>query len=214
MTEINNTLYIDDREKKDMQILATIIHDNVEITRLDIGDALLRGVIFEFKRPEDFVSSIFNNHLFIQLANMTEKYQYAFLLVSGSYVQTQLVYDSRATVHNFDGVIASCIARGCTPIFSGSMETSLRLVDVISKKMTDGKQRDRPIKRVSIKDKQVGIISTLPGIGSSRAKTLLVHFGSIISILCASEKELCEVKDIGPRTARKIRVVLEKKYKV
>ncbi len=75
MTEINNTLYIDDREKKDMQILATIIHDNVEITRLDIGDALLRGVIFEFKRPEDFVSSIFNNHLFIQLANMTEKYQ-------------------------------------------------------------------------------------------------------------------------------------------
>jgi ERCC4-type nuclease len=163
MTE-NNICYIDDREKKDMQILAEIIHDNVEIIRLDVGDALMRGVIFEFKRPDDFVSSIFSNHLFIQLANMTEHYQHAFLLVSGSYVQTQLLYDARSKVHNFDGIIASCIARGCTPIFTGAMETSLRLVGAISAKVTDGKVRDRPVKRVSLKDKKLAILCGFPGI--------------------------------------------------
>lgn len=212
MTEINNKCFIDDREKKDMQILAGIIIDDVEITRLDIGDAIMRGICFEFKRPDDFVSSIFSKHLFIQLGNMTKYFEHAFLLVSGTYTQTQLVYHARSKVHNFDGVIASCVARGCTPIFSGSMEASLRLVDTISQKMTDGKVRETPIKRVSIKDKQIGIVCSLPGISDGKAKLLLEHFGTIGAILTASEKELCEVEKIGPKGAQKIRKVLEKKY--
>jgi ERCC4-type nuclease len=212
MTETNNICYIDDREKKDMKILAGIVHDEVEITRLDIGDALMRGVVFEFKRPADFVGSIFSQHLFVQLANMTEHYQHAFLLISGSYVQTQLLYDARARVHNFDGVIASCIARGCTPIFTGAMETSLRLVDVISAKVTDGKVRDRPVKRVSMKDKQISIVCSLPGVSDGRAKALLEHFGTIENIITATEKELCEVNRIGPKIAKKIIKLNQKVY--
>ena len=38
MNELNNIIYMDDREKKDTQIIASIIYDNLEITRLDIGD--------------------------------------------------------------------------------------------------------------------------------------------------------------------------------
>ena len=213
MTETNNTFYIDNREKKNTQITASIIYDDMEVTRLDIGDVLMRGVVFEMKAPDDFVSSVFDNRLFTQVANMTEKYKNAFILVHGTFFETQLIYDSRSKVHNFPGIVASCIARGITPLFTGSLNTSLDLIDLISSKCTDGKVRDRPIKRVSLKDKQIGIVCSFPGISDTRAKALLTHFGSINGILTASEKELCEVKDVGVKTAQKIRRILTKEFK-
>jgi len=212
MTEINNTLYIDNREKHDMQILASILYDDMEVTRLEIGDVLMRGVIFEFKRPSDMVSSIFSGHLFTQIYNMNEHYQYAFLLVSGTFYETEILYNNRAKHPNFPGVVASCIARGCTPLFTDSMENSLKMVDLISKKMTDGKQRDRPVKTTSLKDKQLSIVCSLPGVSETRAKALLEHFGSVGAILDAPEKELIKVKDMGPKTAKKIDKILHKAY--
>lgn len=208
----DNILYLDDREKKETQILASVIYDNLEITRLSVGDALMRGVVFEFKHIDDFVSSIFSGHLFRQIADMTEHYQHAFLLIHGTFGDTRLVYHSRSKRPNFHGVIASCIARGITPLFTGSLDTSLELIDIISQKVTDGKARDRPIKRVSLKDKQIGIICAFPGISDIRAKALLSHFKNINGILTASEKELCEVEDIGPKTAGKLIKILQKPY--
>ena len=213
MTEIDNTLYIDDREKRDVQVLAEILNDNVEITRLEIGDALMRGVIFEFKRGEDFVSSVFDQRLFIQISNMTEKYQNAFILISDNFRNTEMIYNSRSKRPNFSGVIASCVARGITPIFTDSIENSLKLVDLISTKVTDGKIRERPIKRVSLKEKQIGIVCSLPGISDKRAKNLLLHFGNIISILTAPEHDVASVPGLGPKTAKKLAAILRKPYK-
>ncbi len=212
MTEIDNTLYIDDREKKDTQNLASIIYSDMEITRLEIGDALMKGVIFEFKHVDDFVTSIFSGHLFTQIADMTTHYQHAFLLVHGTFFETKLIYNSRAKHPNFYGVIASCIARGVIPLFTGNLITSLELLDSISDKCTDGKIRERPVKRISLKDKQIGIVCSLPGISDERAKALLTHFGSVGKILLASEKELCDVDTIGPKTAQKIRKIMDKEF--
>lgn len=212
MTETDNTFYIDDREKKNTQAIASIVYEDMEVVHLDIGDVLMRGVIFEMKAPDDFVSSVFDKRLFIQIANMVEHYQHAFVLVHGTYFETQLIYDSRSKVHNFPGIVASCTARGVIPLFTGSLNTSLDLIDLISSKCTDGKVRDRPVKRVSLKDKQIGIVCSFPGISDTRAKRLLTHFGSINAILAASEKELCEVRDIGPETAKKLIKILRKPY--
>lgn len=209
MTEV---IIVDDREKKDVQILAEILYDTVRIERLEIGDILARGTIFELKRPDDFVSSIFDKRLFIQIFNMTKKYKNAFLLVSGSFMETQLIYDSRSRAHNFIGIVASCAARGCIPIFTDNIENSLLLADSLSKKVTDGKRRDRPIKTVSIKDAQMSIVCSLPGVSETRAKDLLKHFGSVEKILSASEKDLCEVNRIGPKIAQKIRKLMTKKF--
>jgi ERCC4-type nuclease len=116
-------------------------------------------------------------------------------------------------VHNFPGIVASCIVRGITPLFTGSLNNSLDIIDLISSKCTDGRLRDRPIKRISARDKQIGIVCGFPGISDGRAKALLSHFGSINNILTASEKELCETPDIGPKTAGKIRRILTKEFK-
>jgi ERCC4-type nuclease len=213
MNEIDNTFYMDDREKKPTQVIASIIYDDMVIKRLDVGDVLMRGVVFEMKHPEDFVSSVFDKRLFTQITDMTDNYKNAHILVHGTYSETKMVYNSRSRVENFDGIIASCISRGITPLFTGSLDTSLDLIDLISKKCTDGKDRSRPIKRVSLKDKQIGLVCSLPGVSDTRAKALLTHFGSINGILTASEKELCGVPDIGPKTAGKIRRILTKEFK-
>ena len=212
MTEIDNTIYIDDREKPNTQILASIIFDKMEITRLDVGDVLARGIVFEMKASADFVSSVFDGRLFQQITSMTEHYPRSFILVHGTYFETQLIYDSRSKVHNFPGIVASCIARGCTPLFTGSLDASLGIIDLISAKCTDGKIRDRPIKKTSMKDRQLSIVCSLPGVSDTRAKALLSHFGSIQGILDASEKELIEVKDVGEKTASKIRRIIQKTY--
>ena len=212
MTQIDNTLYLDNREKRDIQILTDILYDDMEVERLDIGDALMRGVIFELKRPDDFVSSIFDKRLFTQISNMVDNYKHTFVLISGSFTETELLYNSRSKTPNFLGVIASCIARGCTPLFTGTIENSLKLIDLISAKVTDGKNRTRPVKTTSIKDAQMSIVCSLPGVSETRAKDLLTHFGSVEKILSASEKELCEVNRIGPKIAQKIRKLMTKKF--
>ena len=210
---MNEIMIIDDREKRDVKILADILYDNISIERLDIGDFLCRGVIFEHKRPEDFVSSIFSRHLFTQIGNMTEHYKYSFILISGDYRNTELIYNSRSKIQNFSGVIGSCIAHGSLPIFANNIENCIKLVDTISKKLTDGKIRDRPVKRVNLKDKQLSIVMSLPGISDKRAKDLLSHFGNIISILTAPENEIVQVPGVGPKTAKKLADILRKPYK-
>ena len=212
MTQTDNILYMDDREKKPTQVIASIIYDDMVVKRLDIGDVVMRGVVFEMKHPEDFVSSVFDSRLFTQISNMVDNYKNAFILVHGNYSETRMIYNSRARVQNFDGIVASCIARGVIPLFTGSLDTSLDLIGLISEKCTDGKDRSRPIKRVSLHDKQIGLVCSLPGVSDTRAGALLTHFGSINGILTASEKELCEVKDVGPKTASKIRRILTKEF--
>lgn len=213
MTKIDQTLYIDDRESKETQILSGIIYDNVEVTRLSVADAVFHGVAFEFKHCDDFVSSIFDKRIFIQIANMKEHYKYSFILVHGTYSQTKLIYDSRSRVHNFPGVVASIIARGITPLFTGSLNESLELIRPIAEKMTDNKVRDRPIRTTSMKDRQLGIVCSLPGVSEKRAHDLLIHFHTITNIISAPTEELTKVPGIGPKTAGKIVKLNHKTYK-
>ena len=213
MNELNNIIYMDDREKKDTQIIASIIYDNLEITRLDIGDILINNnTVCEFKFPSDMVGSVFDGRLFRQISDMTSHYPNAFLLIHGTYIETKNLYNLRSKVDNFDGVVASCVARGCTPIFTGCLDISLDLILKISQKCNDDKPRNKPIKKVSIKNKQIAIICSLPGVSDTRAKNLLEHFGTIEKILLATEKELTEVNDVGPKTASKIIKICKVKY--
>ena len=45
------------------------------------------------------------------------------------------------------------------------------------------------------------MLSEIPGLGPSRVKELLRHFGSVSRLRTASETEIAEVKGIGPSLA-------------
>lgn len=61
-------------------------------------------------------------------------------------------------------------------------------------------------------EQQLFIIESLPNIGSVNAKNLLENFGSVLSVINASENELMEVERICKITAQNIRKVIDSKY--
>lgn len=65
---------------------------------------------------------------------------------------------------------------------------------------------------VSLWEQQLFIIESLPNIGSVNAKNLLENFGSVLSVINASENELMEVEGICKITAQNIRKVIDSKY--
>ena len=57
------------------------------------------------------------------------------------------------------------------------------------------------------------IVSSLPNVGGAVAKQLLKHFGSVEKVIGATEEELKQVPGVGNTIAKRIREILEKKYK-
>ncbi len=57
---------------------------------------------------------------------------------------------------------------------------------------------------MSMYDTRKFILEGLPSISGRLAERLLEHFGSVREVFMADEKELQEVKGIGPSTAEKI----------
>ena len=67
---------------------------------------------------------------------------------------------------------------------------------------------------MTLKEQQEYIISALPGVGPALAKPLLKRFGSVKSVVTASEEELKEVEKIGEKKAKDIQSVLNEEYKI
>ena len=61
-------------------------------------------------------------------------------------------------------------------------------------------------------EQQLFTIESLPNIGPVNAKNLLENFGSVLSVINASENELMEVEGICKITAQNIRKVIDSKY--
>ena len=59
---------------------------------------------------------------------------------------------------------------------------------------------------------QEQIVCGLPGVSTVTCRHLLEHFGTIEKVFGASEEELCEVKGVGKKMAKRIRSVLEKEW--
>ena len=67
-------------------------------------------------------------------------------------------------------------------------------------------------KPMSLKERQRFIVESFPDVGALTAENLLMKFGTIESIVNASEDELMEVEGVGKITAKKIKAVLTEKY--
>ena len=65
---------------------------------------------------------------------------------------------------------------------------------------------------LSMPEKLVYCISSIPDVGPATAKDLLRHFGTIEAIARAGMDELMEVDGIGHLTAEKIRNLLTQNY--
>ena len=61
-----------------------------------------------------------------------------------------------------------------------------------------------------IQTRRLHILQGLPGIGPKIAKKMLEHFGSIETVITASEEALANVEGIGKKKAVKIREIVSR----
>jgi len=84
------------------------------------------------------------------------------------------------------------------------------------REQTENKREINPHGKKSastLAEQQEYLISSISNIGPKAAKNLLSYFGSVEAVMRADVEELKKVKQIGPKTAARIREVLESPYK-
>ena len=157
-----------------------------------------------------------DGRLFSQMINLRENYEKPLILVEGNMEE---LYTLRNIHKNsIIGALTSIALDYNVPILNtkNASETAQHLF-VIAKREQIAKDREVAIrigrKGLTINEQQRYVVEGLPLVGPNLARNLLEKFGSIKGIVDADEKELQEVEGLGKGKARKIKKLLEAKFK-
>ena len=177
------------------------------------GDYIVSDrIAIERKTTADFVKSIIDRRLFQQLKNMKDNFDKPLLIVEGE--------ELYGTLHPnaIRGALAAITFDYEVPmIWTKTPAETAGIIYWIARKEQIDHRREVPIrgnkKAQTPEQEQEYLVHGLPGISIVRARSLLEHFETPANIFNASEKELKGAPNVGPRTAKSIRKVLDRKYK-
>ncbi|AEF95928.1 DEAD/DEAH box helicase [Methanotorris igneus] len=201
-------IIVDVRERHVGRLLAD--KAKVEFKVLEVGDYIISDrVAVERKTAEDFVNSIIDKRLFMQLKDL-RKYQKPILIVEGKNF-------FRLHENAIKGAILSIILDfGIPIIFTENIEETVDILIKLAEKEQIKEKRGVYVRygktAMSLKEQQRFIVESLPDVGPQLAENLLKHFKTVERVFTAKEDELMEVEGIGEKTAKKIREVLTKEY--
>jgi Fanconi anemia group M protein len=182
----------------------------LEVGLVPYADYIINDAItIERKTARDFLISIIDGRLFNQLSNLKKHCLRPLLLLEGNPYETDLAFDPLA----IKGALLSTQAIWYIPvIFSRSKEETRDLFLML------GRQEESNLdvaplrggyRPKRLKSRQLYLIQGLPQVGTTLAKRLLEHFGSVAGIVNATIAELICVEGIGQVAAKAIREILD-----
>ena len=184
---------------------------------LEIGDYVVSDrLAVERKRTDDFASSLIDGkrNLFAQLSDLARVYEKPVLIIEGEELFTCRQLNPNAI---YGSLVSIAIDFGVSILYSRDEEETAAILKVLAKReQTENKREINPHGKKSastLAEQQEYLISSISNIGPKAARNLLLHFGSVEAIMKADTEELKKVKLIGPKTAARIREVLESPYK-
>lgn len=184
---------------------------------LEIGDYVVSDrLAVERKRTDDFVSSLIDGkrNLFAQLSGLSRAYEKPVLIIEGEDLFTSRQINPNAI---YGSLVSIAIDFGVSILYSRDEEETASILKILAKReQTEDKREINPHGKKSastLAEQQEYLISSISSIGPKAAKNLLLHFGSVEAVMQADIEELKKVKLIGPKTAARIREVLESPYK-
>lgn len=207
-------IFADHREQAGKTVKELSKHCPVRVRQLDIGDFVLsRDVVVERKTVSDFLASIIDGRLFPQLVSLSS-YKSPLIILEGN---TEELFSRAIHEHAIIGALTTIATKYRIPVFvTKDPGETAKYLYVIAKREQLGEDKDIRLragsKGLSLNEQQQFIVESLPLIGPTTAKKLLKHFGSVQKIFSASEKELMEAENIGPKKAAEVRKVIEGKY--
>ncbi|MBL4631193.1 MAG: multidrug MFS transporter [Paraglaciecola sp.] len=202
----------DDRESNSGILSLLQSHPNVmlDIKRMAYGDYLIDNwLIIERKQINDLLVSIIDGRLFQQAEKICQSPYQSLLIIEGQGRDIQNTkMDRRAVL----GALA-CVSLTygiCVLRTKDKTETvNTMFYAAQQKSRTEKKQLGRHGYRPkSFKKRQSFILQGLPDVGPVLAEALLRHFGSVRSVMLATEEQLKEVAGVGNKTAKNITLLL------
>ncbi|WP_440951575.1 DEAD/DEAH box helicase [Methanococcoides sp. FTZ1] len=188
---------------------------NISVKTLEVGDYIVSDrTAIERKSTEDFVSSLLDRDLFRQISDLAGSYDKPILIIEGEGLFTSRMLNPNA-IH---GTIASLVLDfGVSVLYTRDPEDTASLISILAKREQIDEKREISVhgKKSSmlLSQQQEYVVSSISDIGPNAAKNLLEHFGTIENVMKADEDELKKVKNIGPKTAAKMREILTSEYK-
>ena len=206
-------IIVDEREKASkVPSILKEFNVNVEFSYLQVGDYIpLPELVIERKSMKDFIRSIYDGRLFAQCSDMLKYYEKAIIIVEQSKGIDNYI-DNPSIVY---GALASIILDFNIPIIYtySNQETASLLYSIARRKKSSKPMLKRIRKRDNMKEQQLSLLASLPGIGVVLASRLLARFGSPLNVLNASIKELASVEGMSYAKALKIKKILQEKSK-
>jgi Fanconi anemia group M protein len=201
---------VDYRERRSgiVELLSQALVE-VEVKPLKQGDFIINhSITIERKTGKDFIISLMNGRLFRQASRLKRFAQIPILLLEGNPYPTDIPIAPSA----LKGAIISLNTHFYLPIiYSRHLNDTVNILKLIGSQQT--RYRSGVLRRSGSppkdhRNRQLYLLQGLPEVGPILAKRLLNHFGSVNSILNASEMELTAVPGVGQGVANAIVCVL------
>jgi len=198
-------IIIDTREKQSL-VASYLIEQkaNIKFETLEIADYLIADTAIERKTFSDFISSMLNKRLFIQLAEI-KKYPRYFLIIEGKETEHELDRPTK-------GMILSIITQYEIPIlFTEDEQETADYLMLLAKKQDKPKTELalRPTKSsLAPKEQKQFILEGFPGIGPTTAKALLQEHKTLKKIFSLSEEELKKINRFDINKIKKFKDLL------
>ena len=177
----------------------------VRISQLDAGDYLVgRDMGVERKSVLDLHYSIENRRLWSQLLAYRSALRRLYLLVEGRSLD-----DGAISEAGIRGALLEIGDRGVTVIRStDARDSAFWILRLAARAQRSGAPPTPRPRRYARAAQPLDVVSCIAGIGPSKARSLLSHFGSVAAIASADRDELHEVAGIGPALAAAIHTAL------
>ena len=205
-------IYINSHEPKD---IADYLRGKTEITVKNFtpADYIIGDIGIERKTINDFLSSLVQKRLFEQLSRLKDCYGNSMLLIEAfdlsHFSNTNVIYGA---------ILKIMIDMNIKIIFSQTKKQSADILLILNNK--NGKniynqkllayQLKYKKKECTITQKQLQMLSSIPNVGTKRAKLLLSRFKTIKEIFEAEDEKLLSVEGIGRKTISNIRSIFKR----
>ncbi|NHI89670.1 MAG: DEAD/DEAH box helicase [Candidatus Thorarchaeota archaeon] len=194
-----------------------------ELTRLDIeisGESLEIGdyvaseeVAVERKETGDFIQSLIDGRLFVQLSALRSAYRRPVLIIEGE----QILGLRAVNPASIYGALASIAVRIQVPIlWTRNAEETANILYRIAR--LEQIESSKPLRTRSGETKGTDaetleyILSGFPGVDTVTSRAILTEFGTLEKIFSADQKDLQKVKGVGPKIAGRIKRLLTTTY--
>ena len=211
-----NVRIVADFREKGSPVLKVLLDQkvNLELKQLQVGDFVLsKDVCVEYKRMDDFLSSIIDGRLLTQLRSLVQ-YEKPLLILEGNENFSTMRKVEQSAILGMYATIATSYKIPLLRTFS-PIETARLLITIAKHEQFEDKSSFsfhsvKPFDKATL---QEYVVSSFPQIGGALAKALLSHFDSLHSLVTASIEELQQVPLIGKKKAEELHLLFSQSYK-